>query len=671
ELPWRAVYPQRQALLDTAWAEAAAPLSERARRLAADLTASPLLPDVRLMAAGDLESEARTAAEQVRAWAAEGITRIALIALDRLTARRLRALLERDGILIEDETGWTLSTAAVSHVIDRLLALRLDDCYHRDLIDLLKSPFVFADLDPDTRQRAVVEFETALRRAGVVAGLDRMQALARSEVPAALPLLDRLAGALARLAGSRRPLGDWQQRLLAALTDLGALPAFAADVAGRQLQQWLQRLTEAVAGHETTYGLAGWREWLALQLDQATFRDDRIDSPVRLVSLAGARLRDFDAAIVLSADAAHLPGSGSNGVFGDRVRAQLGLPTSAVRAEDLRGALSDVLCHIPRVLITWQARQEGEPNALSPWLELLDGAHRLAWGMTLKTEAPVYLDLAPAAALPATPAARPRPGRVPGRLSASAWQSLVDCPYRFYARHLLRLAEVEAVPEEMEKRDYGLLVHAILQRFHTQHPRLADTPRERLLEELQQITEAVFAPQRQLTYLALAWQLRWQRRMNDYLDWALAREAQGYRWQAGEVERERTLPLGGDGVVTLQGRLDRIDQGPQGLAVLDYKVKRRDTLRRRLQQPGEDVQLGFYGLLTDAAEAAYLILDDERVQSLGPDVDLPTVAAAERERLRATLAAMAAGAPLPAQGAPHTCAYCEMRGLCRRDYQPG
>ncbi len=671
ELPWRAVHPERQALLDAAWGKSASPLNERARRLAETLPASPLLPEVRLTAAGDLESEARAAAEQVRAWAAEGITRIALIALDRLTARRLRALLERDGILIEDETGWTLSTAAVSHVIDRLLALRLDDCYHRDLLDLLKSPFVFADLDPDTRQRAVGEFETALRRAGVVAGLERMHTLARSEVPAALPLLDRLACALARLAGRRRPLGDWQQRLLDALTDLGALPAFASDVAGRQLLLWLQRLTEAVAGHETAYGLAGWREWLALQLDQATFRDDRIDSPVRLVSLTGARLRDFDAAIVLSADAAHLPGSGANGVFGDRVRAQLGLPTSAVRAEDLRAALSDVLCHIPRVLITWQARQEGEPNALSPWLELLDGVHRLAWGVTLKAEAPLYLDLATAPALPATPAARPSTGRVPNRLSASAWQSLVDCPYRFYARHILRLAEVEAVPEEMEKRDYGLLVHAVLQRFHTLYPRLADTPRERLLEELQQITEAVFAPQRQLTYLALAWQLRWQRRMNDYLDWALAREAQGYRWQAGEVERERALPLGGDGVVTLQGRLDRIDQGPQGLAVLDYKVKRRDSLRRRLKQPGEDVQLGFYGLLTDAAEAAYLILDDERVESLGPDVDLPTAAAAERERLRATLAAMAAGAPLPAQGAPHTCAYCEMRGLCRRDYQPG
>lgn len=669
ELPWRAVHPQRQVLLDTVWGEAAPPLYARARQLAKNLKASPLRPDVRLLAANDLESEARAAAAQVRAWAAEGRTRIALIALDRLTARRLRALLERDGILIEDETGWTLSTAAVAHVIDRLLALRMDDCYYRDLFDLLKSPFVFADQETDTRHRAVAEFEAAVRRVGVVAGLERMLALARSEAPAALPLLERLTHALARLAGNRRPLADWLRGLLGALNDLGALPALTADVAGRQLLRWLLRLNEAVAAHDTTYTLAAWREWLALQLDQATFRDDSIESPVRLVSLTGARLRDFEAAVVLGADAAHLPGTSTRGLFGDGVRTQLGLPSSAALAVWQREALCDVLCHIPRVLITWQARREGEPNALCPWLELLDGAHRLAFGISLKEDAPTFTDLEVTPTLPATPSACPSPRRLPQRLSASAWQSLVDCPYRFHARHILRLAEVEAIPEEMEKRDYGMLVHAVLKRFHECHTRLRETPRAQLLHDLEQITEAVFAPQRQLNYLAMAWQLRWQRRLADYLDWALAREAQGYCWHAAEVECTRDLALAGGHVITLQGRLDRLDHGPQGLAVLDYKVKRRDTLRQRMKQPGEDVQLSFYGILSGAVEAAYLVLDDARIDTLSPEHDLPTAVAAELQRLYATLGAVVAGARLPAQGAPQTCAYCEMRGLCRRDYQ--
>ena len=41
-------------------------------------------------------------------------------------------------------------------------------------------------------------------------------------------------------------------------------------------------------------------------------------------------------------------------------------------------------------------------------------------------------------------------------------------------------------------------------------------------------------------------------------------------------------------------------------------------------------------------------------------------------RLRGDLQRIADGAPLPAIGAEATCGYCEMRGLCRRDYwRPG
>ena len=106
----------------------------------------------------------------MRLWLDEGRRHIAIVALDRLTARRLRALLERDGILVRDETGWTLSTASVAHVLDRLFSLVMEDCYHQDLLDLFKSPFVFADLDRDARLSAVAELEQALRAEGLVEG---------------------------------------------------------------------------------------------------------------------------------------------------------------------------------------------------------------------------------------------------------------------------------------------------------------------------------------------------------------------------------------------------------------------------------------------------------------------------------------------------------------------
>lgn len=668
-LPWLPALPERRELLDAAWqTDAEVSMPARAAALRQRITASPLLPEVRLLAASDLEAQAREAAAQVRRWVAAGHARIALIALDRMAARRLRALLERDRILIEDETGWTFATASVTHVLDRLFALLQDDCYHRDLLDLLKSPFTYPDLEQDARRKAITELEQAIVRAGIVSGWDRLMELGRRDVSTARPMLVRLESARTRLTGHRRSLADWQQGLLAALADLGADQSFAHDAAGRQLLEGLQSLSTQVVGHPSLYTFSAWRAWLALQLEHGTFRDDGIDSPIRLVPPYAARLRDFDAAILLGADAGHLPPATGGGVFNDQIRSELGLPGTAQQHAELRTALSDILSHIPRVLLTWQARIEGEPNPVSPWLEVLDGFHRLAWGESLRQTAQAT---APAPPQPAPPAAIwPAPGRLPARISASAWQSLVACPYRFFARHILELAEEEAVPEEIEKRDYGERVHTILYAFHTLHPRLTDASRETLVEDLACIGREAFAPLRHRSYLTLGWQLRWERRLPSYVDWALEREANGYRWQAGEVRLSRNLSLPNGGEVVLYGRLDRVDAGPCGQAVLDYKARSRDSLRRSLQRPVEDVQLPFYGLLTDAAEAAFVALDDEKVDTLTPSADLPSLTAQEMSRLKATLDAILAGATLPAHGAEQTCSRCEMRGLCRRDYWP-
>ncbi|MBL0038622.1 MAG: hypothetical protein IPP36_08500 [Nitrosomonadales bacterium] len=74
-----------------------------------------------------LEQEARAAEVQIRRWLLAGKKNIAIVAQDRLVARRMRALLERAGVLVCDETGWKLSTLSVSTVLMRWLdALQSD-----------------------------------------------------------------------------------------------------------------------------------------------------------------------------------------------------------------------------------------------------------------------------------------------------------------------------------------------------------------------------------------------------------------------------------------------------------------------------------------------------------------------------------------------------------------
>ncbi|NWG87627.1 MAG: PD-(D/E)XK nuclease family protein [Hydrogenophilaceae bacterium] len=657
-------YPERVALLDAAWSAVAGQAGTTA--------ASPLADVLGFCGATSLEDEACSAEAQVRQWLAEGQSQIGIVALDRVAARRLRARLERQAILVQDETGWTFSTAAVSHVLDRWFSLLQDDCYYRDLLDFLKSPYVFADLPAADLQQTVAALELALRRAGVVEGWTRFQRLARqADLPAVEALIERMQAARRRFTGQRLPLAAWQERMLQALDQLGVSPAFEADWAGGQLLALLRRLQQDLLGDKAPYRFAEWRRWLMLQLDQATFVDARVESPVRFTHLRAARLREFDAVLILGADAGHLPESAAPGLFNQAVRRELGLPGQAEREAELQAALADVIARAPRLCVTWQALRDGEPVALSPWLETLDLYHRSRFGSSLKRARRVYAEAeAGPRGLP-SPTARPAPvsGRLPERVTVSGWQSLVDCPYRFYARHLLGLNELDEVAEEMDKRDYGTLLHAALARFHADHPSLLGQARPALEAALAATVAAAFAEAGQSQFLAEAWRLRWQRRQAAYLDWALAWERAGHRFDQAEAKVMLTLPVAGV-EVRLEGRLDRLDASAAGLTVLDYKTQSKASLQAKLKQPGEDVQLPCYGWLAGAIEAGFVALDEDKVTWLAWKDGLAEAAQAEAARFVATFEALAAGASLPAQGAAKVCGHCEMCGLCRRDHWP-
>lgn len=672
-LPLVLPHAARLDLLGRAWADEPTDADLRARAFgcAASLPVSPLAGRIFLLGADSLEDEATRVAARIRAWLGSGMRRIGVIALDRLAARRLRAVLERDAILMQDETGWTFSTTAVSHVLDRLLTLLAEDFYYRDLLDLLKSPYLFADDDASRRYAQLPEFEQALNRHNLTRGLSGYQRLARH---AGLELisdqLTRLAEAASALTSPRlRTLGDWLKGLLSALHTLGVPSAWQRDSAGRQLLSLLQHLSRELAHDTGQYRFEEWRVWLDRHLDQATFQERNIDSTIRLTHLNAARLRDFEAVVVLGADAAHLPPAARSGILNDSVRLELGLPGQRQMQAWARQALSEIIAQADTLLFTWQRHVDGNPNTLSPWIETLDLFHRLAYGEGLdERHDPTFSG---AACMPSMSiAAPPRLDILPARLSASAWQTLVDCPYRFFARYGLRLGESDEAVEAMEKRHYGEQLHRILARFHADRPELALAERNELRAHLSLLSDRVFAEAGVGDYLVRAWRLRWEKHLDAYLDWALARAAAGYRWQQAETVFECTLELDAGQSIRLHGRLDRLDAGPNGVAVVDYKAQSLSALRAKMKLPGEDVQLPFYGLLTGATQAELLSLDDKRVEGVALS-DLAEAVSVESARLGTTLNALAAGACLPATGAPGTCQWCEMRGLCRQEHHAG
>ncbi len=634
---------------------------------------------LRLLASDSLENLGEAVADQVLDWLCAGKRKIALVACDRLAARRARALLEREGVLVQDETGWKMVTTRVAAVVDAWLEVLASDAWHRALIDLLRAPLLFADIDPVRRGQGIDALDRLIRETHIATGLDRLRAAAAS-LPESAALLDRLIEARAAINPAQSAtIAEWLRRLRKSLELLGAMPYFEQDQVGRQWLEWLEmrqaELSDNVENKEGRFRFNAWRTWFNRQMDSQLFRDESIRSPVIMTHLAATRLRSFDAAIVIGADAEHLAPPGAPGWLTHAgVRHTLGLPGLAVERRQLQEDLAGLLLASDASVIAWQSLRRDEVLMPAAEVAVLEAALRLALDAPVVDRAVPRISSASVEVGPTRiPAPSIPPARVPERLSASGLKTLIDCPYRYFARYVLRLAEFDELTDGMEKRDFGEQFHSILHRFHSHHPQLAMEQDEVLISSLEAITEEAFAEAVARNFQDHAWRLRWRAQIEDYLAWQRQREAQGWSWQAGELEAAREHELGAGRTLLLSGRIDRVDighdaDGMPAQALLDYKSRGLKALRDQVRDP-DDVQLAFYTLLqgTHVAEAAYVALDGNELGTAvlsEPEGD----AAALQDIITESFNAMHAGTGMPAHGTDAACAYCEMHGLCRKGW---
>lgn len=687
-----------ESFFDCCFDHASTALAERARSFAARQPHSPVATRLSIFAAAGVEQEASAIDIQVRQWLLEGKRDIGIVTEDRRLARRVRALLERAGLVLQDHAGWALSTTRAAATLERWLETVEGDFAQQPLLDLLKSPFMFAAAGRAELLPVIHRFEFDIVRAGNIArGLQRYRDALRAR-RARLPhwtlamnqrmttLLDVLAHAAAPLQryhdGRRHPPLDMLDALQESLRRLGLAAALDEDPAGAQLCTAFEQLRAALPGRRLRIDWNEFRAWLGRTLEQHNFVPPRGRGPVQLMNLAQSRLLRSNALIIAAADRDHLPGDGAQSPFFNQgVRQELGLPTWRDALAQRLYRFRRLLDSAPIVLITWCAEQDGETRLPSPWIDALQTFHRLAYGSDLANAGLASLTLEPRAQIVAcdslempAPSTPPRPvvaaGLIPGTLTVSAHQRLIDCPYQFFAADCLHLASPDEVSETLDKSDYGQRVHRCLQAFHGDIPglpgpfadTLSDTNRSAAIALLTDIARAVFAKDLEDNFQHRGWLRRWQQSIPAYIDWQIARQQ---HWQVEAVERTESRALSAG--LTLKGRLDRIDRCADTLAILDYKTGA--TPRQIDVDTGEDVQLSSYALLMDAvAQVEYLKLDGEKLQSSAQlqDASLRTLAHAVGDRLIKTDVAMRAGAALPAWGDAQTCARCALDGLCRR-----
>jgi ATP-dependent helicase/nuclease subunit B len=602
---------------------------------------------------------------------------VALVAQDRALTRRVRAMLAAQGLAIRDETGWKLSTTRAAAGLMALLRAARHDAAADQVVDWLKNAPAFAP-------SAVSALEARLRRMGV----RDWPGLSDDPVAAA-------ADALRAGLRAARPLSAWLRDLRGALRQSGQWERLLADIAGDTILSALRLHDEAEAEFADLgrrMDLPAFTAWVQAALEGASFRPPHPRDPqVVILPLSQLLGRPFAAVVLPGCDELRLPVSPEpGGPWTPAERAALGLPSREALATAQRLAWECAL-QAPQLDLLWRESEGGEHLMASGFVQVLD----LAVMRRARSNAPAMQVPLPQAEAPAcqpdanqppraadprplrriapSPTPAPRPQAAPlagGRLSASAYADLRTCPYRYFALRLLRLQEADELEAEVDKRDFGTWLHAVLRRFHDG---LAEDFVVGGAERVARIDTAAEAVTTELGLAGsdfLPFAAAWPKVRNGYLQWLEAHEAQGARYVAGEVPR--TLPLG---PVVLEGRIDRIDRLGDGRSlVIDYKTESRTTTAARVKEPLEDTQLAFYAALVDETgeaglEAAYLNLGEREGTHAYRLEDLPAARDALVDGVLHDMQRIAQGAALPALGEGSACDFCAARGLCRKDFR--
>ena len=634
---------------------------------------------IALHAAQDAEDEAQRAAACVLAHIAAGRTPVALAANDRALTRRIGAHLASAGVAVRDENGWTLSTTRAAAQLLAALKACAWDASTDDMLDWLKhvpavAPGTLNTLEKAVRRAQLVRWSAVAARSWVPVATTA--AAASSSPSRSEAETSALAACVAQVEQWReglqapRPLAQWLQALRDVLAHTGQWAALLGDAAGARVLTVLR----LQAGQEVE--LEGWdtagrrmalpefTSWAKEVLEAARFvPPSPANAPVVVSPMPQLLARPFAALVLPGCDEKRLqPSPEPVGDWTPAQRLGFGLPTRESLEAAQRAAWSHAL-QTPAVDLLWRTGDEGgEPLMASPLVLALhldgtahDGADDRS--QRIVAAAPTLRPLPRGDALPLS------------RLSSTAYSDLRHCPYRFFALRQLGLQDADELAAEVDKRDFGNWLHAVLQHFHEAlraepvedaQARVArmDAAAHAVTEE-QGLNEGDFLP------FAAGWpQVR-----DGYLRWLAQHEATGATFEQAELQTSQPL-----GALQLIGTIDRIDvvsaTGESTSLVIDYKTESDTVTRKRIGAGAEDTQLAFYAALLshDTLRAAYVNVGERGETQMHEQGEVVHLRDLLVEGIQHDFERIAAGAPMPALGEGAVCDYCAARGLCRKDF---
>jgi len=638
-----------------------------------------------LYKSNDFEQHTKAIDVQIRIWINENKQNIGIVTTDRKLVRRLRAVLEHANIAVNDAAGWSLATTSAAVIVEWWLQLVEERYPAKQLLALANSPFYTVD-NVDLHDAAInyLEKEIILKH-NLHSGIHHFRNELEKEQNKSIEsdeeiftylndLLDKFessAQLLAKLHSNKTyPLHKFLTELLNSLKPIGIYTSLNRDNAGKQI---IDLFEDQISHFRIVDNNMNWsesRRFMSRILDQQNFKPPTAITRVTFYSLEQSRLQHFDGLIIASVDKNNFPGSINNYVFfNEQVRSELKIPTWRDDHARHFHQFRSLLEASENILITVQTEQKGEKTTPSPWLESIETFYRIAYkDDLLDKHLKNIVEQTPSTVISNSEIAQPKqysqpepvviPALKPNDISISQYQSLVNCPYQYFALSCLKLSQTEELQEELGKADFGSLVHHCIHAFFSKQPHLPGPfankvtvhNRKDAEEMLRNISEQVFAHSStsllEDDFNNSLWLQRWLNLIPKFISWEIK-----------------------------HGRLDRVDKSDNGFSIIDYKTGLSPTKKSIIA--GEQVQLPMYAVLNDhspdnkTTQVEYVAIgDNNTVKSLAviKDVELEELKSEHLSRLKSFFDSLNKDTPFTALATDDTCERCSAIGICRKGF---
>ena len=527
---------------------------------------------IRVVECDDLRLEAMAVGVMIRKALEEKEKTIALVTPDRNLARRVACELKRWNIDVDDSAGVPLSLTPWGVFMRLCVTAVLSDVSREKILALMKSKKFAMEKDRSEKEIAVENLDKLLWRSDEK-NEDAENLLAE--------FYEKAADFIKILSCEKALLKDiLREHIL-----------FAEKLACDNVLSGRENLWKDDDGQTGADFMANWiakadvlgeietKEYLQLFETMMSYvmvrRTRNTHHRVRILGPMEARLNHYDEIILGSFNEGVWPSSPKADPWMSRpMKKDFGFESPEKQIgvlgldfANLLGAKNVCITRAktnndtPTIKSRWLMRFETIVQALKFEKDFLYDSETVKLAKLLDKEEGYYKIDAPCPKPPLS--ARPR------KMSASAFEKLLRDPYGVYAEYILKLKPLECLNKEEDMRDFGNLVHNVLEEFNKNYPSsLPENTAEILTNMVRKAFEESNLQKEKLSF--------WIPKAEKMMSW-IAKVEEAYRHEVEKVNNEvwgrfciDDLP---GGKFEVYARADRIDKLIGGkVNIIDYKT---------------------------------------------------------------------------------------------------